>query len=46
MLEVLEQFQLTVRSLSENRSAKGLHDFLNRHRLPRELILGRTTLDI
>ena len=40
--EVLEQLQLSVRSLGEDGGAEGLHDLFDGHRLAGELILRRT----
>jgi len=44
MLQMLEQFQLTVCSLGQDGCAERLHDLLHRHSLPCELILRRATL--
>jgi hypothetical protein len=41
MLEMLQQLQLTVSPLRQDRSAEGLHNLLNRNMLSCELILGR-----
>lgn len=41
MPEVLEEFEFAVCTLGKHRSAEWLHDLLNRHRLPSELILRR-----
>jgi hypothetical protein len=41
--EVLEQLQLSVGSLSEDRCAEGLHDLLDGDILVRELVAGRAT---
>lgn len=41
MLEMLQQLQLTVRALRQDRSAEGLHNLLDRNMLACELILGR-----
>jgi hypothetical protein len=38
---MLEKLQLAVCALGKDRSAEGLHDFLDRHGLAGELILGR-----
>lgn len=43
MLQVLEQLELSVRSLGQDRCAKRFHNLLDRHRLAGELILGRAT---
>jgi hypothetical protein len=39
--EVLEEFQLAVGALGQDRSAEGLHDLLDSHGLAGELILCR-----
>jgi hypothetical protein len=39
--QMLEQLQLAVGSLGQDRSAEGLHDLLDRHRLVCELVLRR-----
>jgi hypothetical protein len=41
VLEMLQQLQLSICSLGQDWRAERLHDFLNRHRLPSELILRR-----
>lgn len=41
MLEMLQQLQLTVSPLGQDRSAEGLHNLLDRNMLSCELILGR-----
>jgi hypothetical protein len=41
MSEMLEQFQLAVSALRQNRSAEGLHDLLDGDGLAGELVLGR-----
>lgn len=40
--KMLQQFELSVGSLREDRSAKRLHDLFDRDRLARQLVLGRT----
>lgn len=42
MPQVLEQLQLAVGALRQDRSAEGLHDLLDRHGLAGELVLRRT----
>ncbi len=44
MLKVLEQLQFPVGALGQDGCAEGLHDLLDRDRLPSELILCRTVL--
>ncbi len=41
MLQMLQKLQLSVCSLGQDRCAERLHDFLDRHGLPSELILCR-----
>ena len=41
VLEMLQQLQLSVCSLGQDRRAEGLHDLLDCHRLSGELILRR-----
>jgi hypothetical protein len=42
---MLEQFQLTISALGENRGAERLHDLLDRNGGPGELVFGRTGFD-
>lgn len=42
MAKMLQQLELSVGALREDRSAKRLHDLLDRHRLTSQLIFGRT----
>lgn len=46
MLQVLEQLQLSVGALGQDRCAEGLHNLLDRNRLSRKLILGRTVFSM
>ena len=41
MLDVLEQFELTVSSFAENGGTERFHDLLYRNRSPCELVFGR-----
>lgn len=43
--EVLQELQLSVCALGQDRSAEGLHDLLDGHGLAGELILGRAAPD-
>jgi hypothetical protein len=45
VLDMLEQFELAIGALGENRGAERLHDLLDRDRGPRELVFRRTGYD-
>lgn len=45
MLNVLEQFELSVRSFAKNWGAEWLHDLLYRNRSTCKLVFGRTRGD-
>lgn len=44
MAEMLEQLQLTVSTLGQDRSAEWLHDLLDRHRLIGQLVSRRAVV--
>jgi hypothetical protein len=44
--QVLEQLQLTVCALGQDRRAEGLHNLLDRNRRGSELVLGRAVPNV